>query len=61
MEASRLVTRSAGLGRRADWWMRRCVRLWSLSLARRTPEGMEVEVRVSCAWRASRSWAVCDV
>lgn len=58
IDASRLVTIRAGLGRRADWWMRRWVRLWSESLARSKPEGMEEEVRVSCAWSASRSWAV---
>ena len=50
---------SAGLGRRADWWMRRCVRLLSLSLASTKPEGMDAEVVVSLACKASRSWAVC--
>lgn len=59
IDASRLVTISAGLGSLADWWMRRCVRLWSLSLARRRPEGIDVDVTESWACKASNNCAVC--
>jgi hypothetical protein len=46
---------SEGLGKRTDWWIRRWVRLKSLSLAMSSPVGIDVDVRVSCAWRASKS------
>jgi hypothetical protein len=53
--ASRLVTRSAGLGRRADWWMSRCARLVSLSFAMSRPWGVEEAPCASAACRASSS------
>ena len=58
LDASRLVTMRAGLGSRAVWWISKWVRLLSLSFARRSPEGTEVEVIVSWAWSASKIWAV---
>lgn len=48
----------AGLGKRADWWMRRCVRFWSLSFAISRPEGIEEEVVVSWTCKASSNCAV---
>lgn len=49
MDASRLVTINAGLGRREDWWIRRCDRRLSLSLAINRPGGIDENVAVSLA------------
>jgi hypothetical protein len=58
LDASRFITMNEGEGRREDWWMRRCVRLESVSLAMTTPEGIEDEFTPSSACSASRSCAV---
>jgi hypothetical protein len=58
LDASRFITMNEGEGRREDWWMRRCVRLGSVSLAMTTPDGIEDEFTPSSACSASRSCAV---
>lgn len=57
-DASRFITMNDGEGRRADWWMRRCVRFGSVSLAMTMPDGIEDELTLSSACSASRSCAV---
>ena len=57
-DASRFITMNDGEGRRADWWMRRCVRFGSVSLAMTIPDGIEDELTSSSACSASRSCAV---
>ena len=58
LDASRFITMSDGEGRREDWWMRRWVRLESVSLATTIPDGIGDEFTSSSACNASKSCAV---